>query len=174
MLLNLAAFSELSSGMVKELGIRRDGKWGQRLAKDRGAVSAVMEGLMARAPKEILGGLPAVKIGGFGKAPKPLDVARAPDPNRVARALRYARLLVHCRPFSAPAAFSAKLHEAMNDVAIALRSYNEDILREVRAAPEEARDNVERHFANALDLCKLLLGDDEAEFLRRRSKVANA
>jgi hypothetical protein len=171
LLLNLAGFSELSSGMVKELGIRRDGKSGLRLAKARSAVSTIMEGLVERAPKEILGGLPAVKTGGRGKAPKPLEVGRAPDPDRVTRALRYAELLVHCRPYSVAAAFSAKLSEAMDEISAALRSYNENILRELRAASPKTRVNVERHFANALAICKLLLGDDEAEFLRRRSLV---
>ena len=168
---NLAAFAELSSGIVKELGIRRDGKWGQRLGKDRAAVSTLMEGLLERAPKEILGGLPAVKVGAFSKGPKPLDVGRAPDPDRVARALRFAHLMVHSRPFAVAAAFSAKLNEAMEETANTLRSYNEDILREVRTAPPEHRTNVDKHFANALDICKLILGEDEADFLRRRAKV---
>src|SRR5207237_961126 len=56
---NLAAFTDLSTGMVKELAIRRAGKWGQRLAKDRAAVSAIMEGLVERAPRDIRGSLPA-------------------------------------------------------------------------------------------------------------------
>jgi hypothetical protein len=171
LLSNLAAFSELSSGIVKELGIRRDGKWGQRLGKDRSAVSAVMEGLLERAPKEILAGLPAVKVGAFSKGPKPLDIGRAPDPDRVARAMRYAHLMVHSRPFAVAAAFSAKLKEAWDETAGALRSYNEDILRELRAASPDKRVTVEQHFSNALAICKLVLGDDEADFLRRRSKV---
>lgn len=173
LLANLAAFCELSRGMVKELGIRRDGKWGHRLSQDRAAVSAIMEGLVERAPKEIFAGLPG-KTAGFGKGPKSLEVERAPDQDRVARAMRYAHLLVHCRQFSVAAAFSAKLSEAMDEISTALRSYNEDILREVRSAPHETRANVERHFANALDICKLVLGDDEADFLRRRSHLAAA
>jgi hypothetical protein len=172
LLANLAAFSELSSGVIKELGIRRDGKWGQRLAKDRAAVSTLMESLLERAPKEILAGLPAVKPGAFSKGPKPLDVGRAPDPERVARAMRYAHLMVHSRPFAVAAAFNAKLGAAWDETATTLRSYNEDILREMRAAPEDKRATVERHFSNALDICKLILGDDEADFLRRRSKVS--
>jgi hypothetical protein len=171
LLSSLASFSELSSGMVRELGIRRDGKWGQRLGKDRATVSTMMENLLERAPKEIMAALPAAKVGAFSKGPKPLDVGRAPDPERVARAMRYAYLMVHSRPFAVAAAFNAKLKEAWDEAANTLRAYNEDILREVRAAPADKREIVDQHFSNTLEICKLILGEEEAEFLRRRSKV---
>jgi hypothetical protein len=171
LLVSLAGFAELSSGIVKELGIRRDGKWGQRLAKDRAAVAQIMDNLLERAPKEIMGGLPAAKPGAFAKGPKPLDVTRAPDPERVSRSLRYAQILVHSRPFAVAASFSAKLNETMEDFAKDLRSYAEDLLREVRAATPETRVTVDKHFGLLLEICKLVLGAEEADFLRRRSRV---
>lgn len=171
LLASLGGFAELSSGIVKELGIRRDGKWGQRLTKDRASVAQIMDGLLERAPKEIMGGLPAAKVGGFAKGPKPLDVTRTPDPERVSRALRYAQLLIHGRPFSMAASFSAKLNEATEEIVRDLRSYAEDLLREVRAAAPEAKSVVDKHFAHLLELCKLVLGEEEADFLRRRSRV---
>jgi len=168
---SLAGFTELSSGMVKELAIRRDGKWGQRLAKDRGAVAQVLEDLLERAPKEIIGGLPTAKVGSFAKGPKPLDLSRVPDPDRVAKAMRYAQLMVHSRPFAVAAAFNAKLTEAFDQTAASLRTYGEDILRELRAAPAEKRTNVDAHFAVVLQLCTLVLGQEETDFLRRRARV---
>ena len=168
---NLAAFAELSSGMVKEIGIRRDGKWGQRLAKDRGAVSQVVEGFLERAPREILGALATGKMGGFGKSPKPLDVARPPDPERVAKAMRYSHLMVHSRPFAVAAAFNAKLAETIDQTANGLRSYGEDLLRELRTGAPETRASLEAHLKVFLDLSGLVLGDEETELLRRRSRV---
>jgi hypothetical protein len=171
LLASLAGFAELSSGIVKEFGIRRDGKWGQRLTKDRSAVAQVMEGLLDRAPKEIMAALPSAKMGGFGKSPKPLDLSRPPDPERVAKAMRYAQLMRHSRPFAVAAAFSAKLNETSDETASALRTHSEDILRELRAAIPETRANVEAHWAQILELCALVLGDEETDLLRRRARV---
>lgn len=168
---NLASFSELSSGIVKELGIRRDGKWGQRLAKNRGMVSETLENLLERAPKEILAALPTARMGSFGKGLKPLDLSRQPDPDRVAKAMRYANLIVHSKPFSVAAAFSAKLRETVDELAEVLRTYAEDLLREFRAGPSEARAHMEEHWVLVLTLCSLVLGEPETDLLRRRAKV---
>jgi len=168
---NLAAFSELSSGIVKELGIRRDGKWGQRLAKDRGMVSEALETLLERAPKEILAALPIAKMGAFGKGPKPLDLSRQADPDRVAKAMRYADLIVHSKPFSVAAAFSARLKETVDELSEVLRTYAEDLLKELRAGPSETRPHMEEHWTLLLSLCALILGEQETDLLRRRAKV---
>src|SRR5262249_43334523 len=167
----LAAFAELSSGMVKELGIRRDGKWGHRLAKDRGAVAQVVEGFLERAPREIHAALASVKVGGFGKSPKPLDLTRAPDSERVAKGMRYAHLMIHSRPFAVAAAFNAKLNETIDETASALRTYSEDMLREVRAAAPETRALIDAHLKVLLDFCSLVLGEEETEILRRRTRM---
>ncbi len=170
-LASLAGFAELSSGMVKELAIRREGKWGQRLAKDRTSVAETIEGLLAKAPKEILSALAQPKSIGFGRG-KRFDISRPPDPERVARAMRYANLAAHSRPFAVAAAFNAKLAEVVEELTIALRSYSEDLLREVRAASPDGRSNAEAHFTVMLELSKLILGEEEADFLRRRARVA--
>ncbi len=174
LLANLAGFTELSSGMVKELGIRRDGKWGQRLAKDRGKVAQLMEGLLERAPKEILAALPPYKIGGPPKSHRPIDLSRPSDPERVARAMRYAHLMVHSRPFSVAAAFSATLNDAIDETTLALRTHAEDVVRELRVVPRELRAHAEAHLAVTLNLCELVLGAEETDFLRRRARVSAA
>ena len=168
---NLAGFTELSTGMVKELGIRRDGKWGHHLTKDRSAVAQVVEGLLERAPKEIMGALPAAKVGGFGKSPKPLDLHRPPDPVRVTKAMRYALLMRQSKPFAVAAAFNAKLNETIDETAIVLRTYAEDLLRELRAAVPETRGQVDAYWALTLELCTLVLGEEETALLRRRARV---
>jgi hypothetical protein len=169
---NLAAFSELSSGIVKELGIRRDGKWGQRLAKDRGMVSEALENLLERAPKDILAALPIARMGSFGKGTaKPLDLSRQPDPDRVAKAMRYANLIVHSKPFSVAAAFSARLKETVDELSEILRTYAEDLIRELRAGPSDTRAHIEEHWALVISLCALILGEQETDLLRRRARV---
>src|SRR5262249_54144108 len=142
-----------------------------RLTKDRADVAEIVEGLLERAPREIVAALPTAKVGGYAKGPKPLDFSRAPDPARVARATRYAQLLAHSRPFAVAAAFNAKLKEATDETASSLRSYGEDLLREVRAAEAEGESHVNAHLELMLSLSKLVVGEEETEFLRRRARV---
>jgi hypothetical protein len=172
-LASLAGFTELSSGMIKELGIRRDGKWGQRLAKDRAAVAQIMENLLQRARKEILAALPSHKGFGFRRH-RNLDLSRAVDPDRVAKAMRYAQLVAHSRPFAVAGAFSARLMKVTDETTLALRTYAEDILSELRATTPEARQRAQEHLSVMLSLCELVLGEGETDFLRRRARVTAA
>lgn len=166
----LNAFAELSSGMVKELGIRRDGKWGHRLAKYRADVAQTVETLIGRAQKEILAALPPTRSG-FGRSQKTLDVSRPPDPAKVERAVRFAQLLAYSRPASVAAAYSAKLKDVVDELSVQLRTFGEEMLREVRAATPESRERVRAHFDVILNLATLILGEEESDFLRRRARV---
>jgi hypothetical protein len=168
---DLARFSELSGGMVKELEIRREGKWGQHLARSRAAVGRVFEDLLERAPKEIFAALPGWKPATYGKA-RPLDLSRPPDTERLASAKRYAHLVAESRKFASAASFSAKLVEATDSIQGTLRTYAENILRDLRAAPPPTPPSMDAHFTAILQLCTLVLGPEETDLLRRRSRAA--
>jgi len=169
---HIVGFATLSSGMVKEVEMRRDGKWGQRLLKDRAALAEVMNGFMKRAPKEILAGLPTLKTGSYSGGPRAPDISRPPDAEKSGRAIRYARLIAGCRAFAPAASFGASLADAQDEVTAALRVYSDDMLRELRSADGERRNNAEHFFALAADLTALLLSPEEGEFLRRRGRAA--
>ncbi len=169
---HLASFAVLSSSIVKEIDIRRDGKWGKRLLKDRAAVAEAMEGFMERAPKEIAAMLPVQKTGAFGGGPKCADFSKAVDDEKAERGLRYARLVVGCAPFAASASFGAAQKDAHEEASQHLRGYNEDIVRELRAADGPRRAVAERQFELAASLTELLFSLEEADFLRRRAKAA--
>jgi hypothetical protein len=171
LLANLAAFTDISSAVVKEIDIRRDGKWGKRLLKDRAAVGAVMDGFMERAPKEIAAALPVQKSGFSGSARLP-DFSRQVDPDRHARALRYARLMGGSRHLAAAASFGAKLKDAMDEAGSVLQRYNEDLVKELRSAEGARREVVERQFELCTTLTSIVFSEEEAEFLRRRGKAA--
>jgi hypothetical protein len=168
---NLTGFTDISSAIVKEVEILRRGKWGQRLLKDRAAVGAVMDGFMERAPKEIAAALPSQKTGFTGSS-RVSDFSRPADPERVERALRYARLMDGCRRLAAAASFGAKLQDAMDEAAQTLRSYNEDVVKELRTASGPRRAVAESQFELVAELTSLLFSAEEAEFLRRRGKAA--
>ena len=165
----LASFAELSAGMVKELGIRRDGKWGQHLAKSRAAVSQAMEALLVRAPKDINAALPSSRLGAYAKGPRPLELSRPPDPERLAKALRYARIIGQARPYAAAAAFHAKLTDIRQEIGGVLRTTVEELLRDLRAPSPGAYAG--EHVAAVLDLCAFILGEEETDLYRRRARA---
>lgn len=166
-------FARLTSGLVKELGIKRDGVWGQRLMKSRSTVSSAIESMLERAPKEIMAALPVHRVGGFGsRGPRRPDVSKDPDQEKIARAERYAQVLNATRPFASQAAFAAAASDAFEEVAAQLRTYCEEILTEVRAAPPEARNRTEAHLNVGVRLATMVFGPEEGELLRRRGTAA--
>jgi len=168
---NLTGFTDISTAIVKEVEILRRGKWGQRLLKDRAAVGAVMDGFMERAPKEIAAALPMQKSG-FTGGTKVSDFSRPADPERVERALSYARLIDGCRRLAVPGSFGAKHQDALDESSQTLRGYNEDLVKELRTAAGPRREIVETQFQLAAELTALLFTHEEAELLRRRGKAA--
>jgi len=169
---HVGRFAVLSTGIVKEVEMRRDGRWGQRLMKDRSAVADVMEGLVRRAPKEILAAIPTQRVGGFAGGPRSPDLTRAADSEKSERALRYAKLVVGCKPFAAAASFGAAVKDSCDEVSVALKSYSEDLVRELRAAEGDKRANAEMYFSVAIELTSVLFSPEEGEFLRRRGRAA--
>jgi hypothetical protein len=168
---DLAKFTEISSAIVKEVEILRRGKWGQRLLKDRAAVGATMDGFMERAPKEIAAALPSHKAG-FTGGPQVPDFTRPVDPERVERAVRYAKLISGTKLLAVPGSFGAKHQDALENASHILRSYNEDLLKELRISEGERRTIVEQQYKIAGDLTALVFDESEAEFFHRRAKAA--
>jgi hypothetical protein len=160
-------FSELSAAVTKEIEVRRDGDWGQRLIKDRVAVGGVMEGFMDRAHKEVAAALPMQR--GAGKS---ADFSRPIDAEKREMAMRYVRLVVGSRNFAAAASFAAKQKDAAEELCFYLRRYNEDVVKEMRGGPNRA--NAEAQFQFATELTALLFSEEEAELMRRRGKAAQA
>jgi hypothetical protein len=169
---HVTEFTLLSSGIVKEVELRRDGKWGQRLMGDRAAVAEIMDLLMQKAPREILAAIPTVKSGAYAGGPRVADLSRPFDIEKGERASNAARLIAGCRPVAAAASFAASQNAASTEVTIALKAYCEDMLRELRVSDGERRERAEQYFALAVELSESLVGTEEGEFLRRRGRAA--
>jgi hypothetical protein len=169
---HVSRFAELSSGLVKEVEMRRDGRWGQRLLKDRAAVGGAMDGFMERAPREVLAALPTQKMGNYASGPRVPDVSRPLDAEKAQRALEFAKLVARCKTFAANACFGAKQKDAEDEIIQALRSYSEDLVKELRAAEGDRRANAEQFFEILVEMTSLVFSSEEGEFLRRRGKAA--
>lgn len=175
LLRNLSRFTELSSAVVKEIEIRRDGRWGQNLLKDRSLVGTTMDAMMQKAPKEILAALPMHKSGSYGGGPRVPNVEHMPDQEeKTERAIRYAKLVIGCRHLASRASFGATHKDASDEIERELRVYNEDIVKLMRDPDETKRGKAEPYFRAAVDLTAILFSEEEADFLRRRARASMA
>ncbi|HEY1837949.1 MAG: hypothetical protein WBQ17_11855 [Rhizomicrobium sp.] len=172
LLVHLAGFTAVSNGIVKEIEMRRDGKWGQRLMKDRSDVAETMESFMERAEREVSAAIPTLKTGAYAGGPRAPDVNRAPDPEKIHRALCFAKLVTGCRPIASAASFGARQKETCDLLTVMLKSYSEDIVKELRAAESDKRANAESYFNIAVELVTILFSVEEGDFLRRRGRAA--
>jgi hypothetical protein len=160
---DVKAFADLSSHIVKEIELKREGEWGKRLLAERVQIGKVMEGFMDRAPKEFGAALPTSK--GMGA-----DFSRHPGAEKHEMALRYARLVAGSRTFAAAASFAAKQKTAYDDLCTTLKRYNEDLVKAMKADPQNGVANAQ--FLLCAELTSILFSDEEAELLRRRGRAA--
>ncbi len=170
---HVADFTALSSGIVKGIDMRRDGKWGQRLMKDRTTAGEIMDGFMERAAKEVQAALPTIKSGSYAGGPRVPDLSHAPDPDKSSRAMLYLRLVSGCRLFAAAGSFGASNKNAIEDISVLLKRYSEDLLKELRAAEGDRHVIAEQFLSLLIDMTETLLSTDEAEVLRRRGRAAS-
>ncbi len=161
----------LSEAIAGEVEILRDPKWSRRLAQARTALAQAAKIVLERAPIEIAGALPAAKIGGFGTGPWPIDLSHAPEPDKIARAMCYATVLNEVRGAAAAGGFTVELETARRKTAEWLKPLSEDLLRELRAARPDSRAEAERYLSATFELFALVLGEKDAESLRRRAHL---
>lgn len=107
-------FADLSSHIVKEIELKRDGEWGKRLLAERVMIGKVMEGFMDRALREFTAALPMQKSTGA-------DFTRSVSAEKHEMAVRYARLVAGSRNFAAAASFAAKQKSSYDDLCTALQ-----------------------------------------------------
>jgi len=166
----VCSFAELSSAIVKEIEIRRDGEWGKRLMKERATIGNVMDGLMDRAPKELAAALPLQKSNG----PKQADFTKPGDAEKQAVALRYVKLVTGCRNFAAAASCAAKQKTNAEELGNYLKRHNEDLVKELRGADPKRRAVAESQLELCIELTSLLFSAEEGELLRRRARAAQS
>jgi hypothetical protein len=172
LVMRLTRFTAVSNGIVKEIEMRRDGKWGQRLMKDRADVAETMQAFMERAEREVTAAIPTLKTGSYAGGPRAPDLSHAPNPEKFHRAICFAKLVAGCRPVAAAASFGALQKDAADAIGLALKTYCDDIVKELRTAEGDRRTHAEAHFNVAVELATILFSAEEGEFLRRRGRAA--
>jgi len=159
------AFADLSSNIVKEIELKRQGEWGKRLLAERVEIGKVMEGFMDRAPREVSAALPMHKATGA-------DFSKPVPAEKRELALRYGRLVAGSRNFAAAASFAAKQRTTSDELTGMLKRYNEDVVKALKIASQ--RDIAGAQFQLCTELTAILFSEEEAELLRRRGKAAQS
>jgi hypothetical protein len=158
-------FADLSSHIVKEIELKREGEWGKRLLAERVQIGKVMETFMDRSVREFSAGLPMHKAAGA-------DFSKPVAAEKREMALRYAKLVAGSRHFAAAASFAAKQKDANDELCGILRRYNEDVVKALKADPQNSVAITQ--FQLCTELTTLLFSEEEAELLRRRGRAASA
>lgn len=173
-LIDVVAFSRISTGIVREIGIKRDGLWGRRLMQLRGGMADQMERLLARAARDIAATLPTARRGGFGfrGARRVPDLTRTLDPAKAARALELAKLIAGSRTHGLAGAFAGMLGQVDETVTANLRRYTHDLADEVHALGPAGAASARKFVDHAVALTAVLDGAEESETLRRRAAAA--
>jgi hypothetical protein len=171
----LDRFTQMSGGLVREIGAKREGKWGQRLIKIRQLASDAMDALIARSPREITAALPIQRLGAFGgRGPKRPDFAKDPDAMKVDRALMWGKLLAGSTPYAGGGDFHAAHKDAFEEVSNYLLTYTESIVVELRTLDFDKRPRAQSYLAHTEALSSAILGHEETEHIRRRVAAALA
>lgn len=169
----LDAFTQMSGGLVREMGSRREDKWSQRLIKIRQLATDAMEALVVRAPREIAAALPVQKPGTFGarRSRRP-DLSREPEPARIARAQMWGCLLVGATPYAGGGDFHQAHRRAFEEVSAYLVDFTDGLLAELRALDPARQPRARAFLAHAQALSRTILGHEEADQLQQRVAVA--
>lgn len=173
-LAQVARFANISTGIVRELGIKRDGAWGRHLMQVRGGMSDQMDRLLGRAAKDIAASLPTVRRGGFGlhRSKRAPDLTRNLDAQKAAKAIQLAKLIAGSRPHAMAGAFAGLQKQVDEQVSSALRQYTHDLADEVHALEAQGQANAAKFVDQAIALTAALDGQAEADTLRRRVHAA--
>ncbi len=171
----LEQFASISSGMTRELGIRKDGAWGQRLQKLRHDVSENMDALCGEAARAVDAALPCtrVKLAGNIPATRPKT---SPEPNesRFIRAEAFCRIVNESKGYASAAAFNSGRSKAMEDAEASLNEYCEGLIDEVHETDVANQAHLEPWKQAAVRLVRALSGPDPARIIQRRLTAAAA
>ncbi len=168
-------FQRLSSGLGDELESSSNSAYGKSVRTQQNQVAGVMESLLERTPEKISGAIPMRKIGGFaGRGTSRPDLSQWPQENAVKRAVDHAVFLDGLRFVATKAAFGTVYRDVIDSMEDTIVRYSENIVNEIRATEGEEREKAEAYLDVAVQLTRHILGETEANLLKRRARSAAA
>jgi hypothetical protein len=155
------------------LDLNKEGPWGQRVLKMRGALSTLTEGYLKKSPKIVGEALPLqpVRIGGTTLRMEP-RLEQAPDERMVRRAMASLSFFERCRAMAAQGGFGTIRAKAGEEITHRLDSYIEDILAMIHGKELESLDHARAFIEVVAEMIGLALDEKSAQIVRRRAAAA--
>ncbi|MFC3230332.1 hypothetical protein ACFOGJ_23985 [Marinibaculum pumilum] len=169
----LKTFTAAFSALTKEIGIRREGRWGKRLLAMRAKISEAMTGELGQWEKVMAAGLPQARDTRTGFYSP--DIRRPPQEDKSATLMRFAELMSGVRTSADACAFGNEYRSAQAGLTKELDQYVEKLYDRLRSAedPELKAHGVAFHRIT-VELTRILSGEDAASIVMRRGKAAAA
>ena len=170
----LRRFAMLQSGMTHEVGMRKDGTWGKRLLKARGAVSEGLEALFAGIIQELRAGLAMTKAASGARTGALVPVLDGPpDGAAIARLEAIVQFLATARRFANQLGYSVAFDKTKNEVTSYLEEFASGVVSFLPTAKNGER---ERALAWADVLPRIaapMFSEEAVKILNRRIAAAS-
>ncbi|GEM_PF-7054798 len=169
----LARFASISRGMTRELGIRRDGKWGLRLKDLRNEAAKNMDVLCAAAPRAIDAALPQTRMSLAGGAPamRP-DFSAPPREEIYGRGLNFAIILGGAAEYASSCAFTAQYAKARESADRMVHAFCDGIIELLQRADDDMLPAIEPWREVAVHFAAALFDETDTDVFRRRAAAA--
>lgn len=171
----LRRFAMLQTGMTKEVGMRKDGQWGKRLLKARGAVSSGLEALFAGIVQELREGLPMQKATSGAKSGALVPVVdEPPDPARMKRLESILSFLATAKLFASQLGYAVAFEKTKSEVISFLEEFGGGVLGLLHAAKRKDRERIAVWGDACLKIMSTLFTDEAIKIFNRRLAAATA
>lgn len=166
----LAEFATVTVGMTREIGIRKDGAWGQKLVALRTQAAAQMERIHARVRKVFEPLLTPPRQGRAARANPAPESGSA----EFSEALSLAYFLSQTAADASRAAVGGAHQQLLGDLKNDLDELGQHLLRQLRDDDAEHADKVRRRLEGIAQLLTALGETETAGVLLRRTAAAKA
>lgn len=159
-------FAAAFKGITADIGIRRDGEWGQRMYGCRGKVSAAVENLVLSTAQEVI--LDMLPGRGGGNP----NFTTFPDEMKFELSERRARALGEASRIAEQIGLQSACQSKVNQLRRDLETYGAKIIERLPKVGLEHKQEASAHLATTVRLVELITNSDTADLLRRRGNAA--
>jgi hypothetical protein len=155
------------------LDLNKEGPWGARILKVKGALSNLTEGYLKKSPKIVGEALPLqpVRIGGMNLRMEP-RLEPGPDARLVRRAMASLSFFERCRATASQGGYGTIRAKAGEEITHRLDSYVEDILAMIHSGELDNLDHARAFIEVVADMVALAQDEKSAQIVRRRAAAA--
>lgn len=160
-------FAAAFKGITTDIGIRRDGEWGQRMYAGRNTVAETIQTrILAKTEKVILGALVKKHAGKLEK------LAEWPDEEAFEAAENRAAALSSLYRISDQLGVRAACQNELDSIRKLLNDYSVSLVEELSRLEKSQHQPAFANLAVVVRLLELVANSDEADLLRRRGRAA--